>query len=92
MKYLYLKVFVAVLMLAVAAFSQTTDKVRQAVILNDQGVVEFNRGDFQKAIESFVGALALLPDSPVSYINLGHTYLALKDLSASETAFVIPAL
>ena len=86
MKYLYLKVFVAVFMLAVAAFSQT-DNERQAIILNDQGVAHYKQGDFQQAIKSLDRAAELVSNNPVFHINRGHVYRELNDLTRAEAAF-----
>ena len=60
MKYLIYKVFVVVFTLAGAAFSQSGIE-QQAIILNDQGVSQFEKGKFQEAIRSFDRAIQLSP-------------------------------
>ena len=49
MRYLIYKVFVVVFTLAAVTFSQTSIE-RQAIILNDQGVTQFEKGELQEAI------------------------------------------
>lgn len=45
------------------------------------------RKEFEKAVENFQQAIALAPNMPEAYNNLGYSYRKLGNLSASLTAY-----
>lgn len=87
MLYLFQRVFVVIFILAVAAFSQTGDE-RQGIILNNQGVDQFQKGRSEDALKSLNLSAQLFPANAVVYRNLGYFYWKnMSDLDRAETAF-----
>ncbi|MEP7147493.1 MAG: tetratricopeptide repeat protein [Acidobacteriota bacterium] len=74
-------------MLIAAVYSQT-DNEREGIILNNQGVAQFQKGDYQEALKTLNRSAELFPTNAVIHRNLGHLYWKkLNDLARAETTF-----
>jgi tetratricopeptide (TPR) repeat protein len=54
---------------------------------NDDGLYQFERGDFQAARDSFLAAQNLRPEDPALFYNLGQCYDRLDDTANAERCY-----
>ena len=55
-----------------------------SLLLSNLGIVQINKEEFDKAINSFTLSLAIAPSSTVVYNNRAHTYLLLDKIAEAE--------
>ena len=86
MLYLLQKVVAAIFILTAAVYSQP-DNERQGIILNNQGVTQFQNGEAQEALKSFNRSAEIFPTNAIVHRNLGYLYRDLNDFNGAEAAF-----
>jgi Flp pilus assembly protein TadD len=87
MLYLFQRVFVVVFMLAAAAYSQSENN-RVGITLNNEGVAQFQKGEYSEALKSLNRSAELFPTNPIVHRNLSRVYRELKDLDRAETEII----
>jgi ATP-dependent Lon protease len=60
---------------------------RQAELLNDRGLISFNNGEYDKALNDFNEALKLDKDYPACYVNRGNALLKKGDFQKALDDF-----
>ena len=53
-----------------------------------EGLARFARGDFAEARDTFAKALAIAPDDPEIRLNLGASWLRLREIDSARTYFI----
>lgn len=64
-----------------------TNKVWQAEVHHKYGQALFGLGQYEKAKSEMLQSLAIRPNTPDTFNNLGSVYLKLGDKTAAQTAF-----
>jgi len=56
-------------------------------VFNTLGVLHRKRGDYAQAIDAYKRALRIHPDEPYIHYNIGHIYVAVKNLKQAKESF-----
>jgi tetratricopeptide (TPR) repeat protein len=70
-----------------ALFTQTTNRAGNAVAHFNQGVTYAEKGDWDRAIADFTGAIRLKPDYAEAYYNRGTAYAVKGDMDRAIVDF-----